>query len=83
VLAYAKGVNGPALKIAALEIIKKVSVDSTFLPVHVLGELYRVLVGKAGRSPNRACAAVLSWCDLFGQIETSGSVLVARDRPRR
>lgn len=77
VLAYAEGVNGSVLKKDGLEIIKKLSIDSTFIPIQVLGELYRVLLRKAGRAPDRARAAVLSWYDLFPQIETSASVLLA------
>jgi predicted nucleic acid-binding protein len=52
-------------------------VDSTFLPVQVLGELFHVLVRKAGRRPERARAAILSWQDTFPLIETSPAVLVA------
>jgi predicted nucleic acid-binding protein len=77
VVAYAEGVNGAARKKAALEIIAKLPADSTFLPVQVLGELFHVLVRKAGRSPERARTAILSWQDAFSLIETSPAVLVA------
>ena len=50
ILAYAEGVNGSARKRAALELIRKLPERSTFVPVQVLGELFRVLVGKAGFS---------------------------------
>jgi predicted nucleic acid-binding protein len=77
ILAYAEGVNGTPGKKAALEIIEKLPAHSTFLPVQVLGELFHVLVRKAGRSPERARAAILSWQDAFPLIETSPAVLVA------
>ncbi len=77
ILAYAEGVNGAARKKSALEIIAKLPVGSTFLPVQVLGELFHVLVRKAGRPPERARAAILSWQDAFSLIETSPAVLVA------
>jgi predicted nucleic acid-binding protein len=77
VLAYAEGVNGVARKKAALEIIEKLPGESTFLPVQVLGELFHVLVRKAGRSPERARAAILSWRDVFPLIETSPAVMLA------
>ena len=77
VLAYAEGVNGAAGKKAALAILEKVPQASTFLPVQVLGELFAVLVRKAGRSPDRARAAILSWHDAFPLIETSPAVLLA------
>jgi predicted nucleic acid-binding protein len=77
VLAYAEGVNGASRKKIALEVIARLPADSTFLPVQVLGELFHVLTRKAGRSPERARAAILSWQDAFPLIETSPSVLVA------
>jgi predicted nucleic acid-binding protein len=77
VLAYAEGVNGAARKKSALEIIAKLPVGSTFLPVQVLGELFHVLVRKAGRPPERARAAILSWQDAFPLIETSPAILIA------
>jgi predicted nucleic acid-binding protein len=77
ILAYAEGVNGAPRKKTALEIIAKLPTDSTFLPVQVLGELFHVLVRKAGRPPERARGAILSWQDAFPLIETSPAVLVA------
>jgi len=77
VLAYAEGVNGVARKNAALEIIEKLPAESTFVPVQVLGELFHVLVRKAGRSPERARAAIVSWQDVFPLIETSPAVMLA------
>ncbi len=77
ILAYAEGVNGTSRKKAALDIIEKLPEDSTFLPVQVLGELFHVLVRKAGRSPERARAAILSWKDAFPLIETSPAVMLA------
>jgi predicted nucleic acid-binding protein len=77
VLAYAEGVNGAARKKTALDIIAGLSEQSTFLPVQVLGELFQVLVRKAGRSPERARTAILSWRDAFPLIETSSSVMLA------
>jgi predicted nucleic acid-binding protein len=77
VLAYAEGVNGSARRKIALDLIAKLPEDSTFLPVQVLGELFHVLVRKAGRSPERARAAILSWQDAFPLIETSPAVLLS------
>jgi predicted nucleic acid-binding protein len=77
ILAYAEGVNGAPRKRVALEIIAKLPADSTFLPVQVLGELFYILVRKAGRPPERARAAILSWQDAFPLIETSPAILVA------
>jgi predicted nucleic acid-binding protein len=77
VLAYAEGVNGAAARKSALGILEKLPQESTLIPVQALGELFAVLVRKAGRSPERARAAILSWQDAFPLIETSPSVLLA------
>lgn len=76
VLAYAEGVNGPAMKAAALDLITQLPPDITLIPVQTLGELFNVLVRKAGRSRADAHAAVLSWGDVFPLVETSSSVLL-------
>ncbi len=77
VLVYAEGINDAAKRDAALELLEALPPESTFLPVQTLGELFRVLVGKAGRSREAASAAVLSWGDAFPLIESSGDVLLA------
>ena len=77
ILAYAEGVNGAPRKKSALDIVEKLPADSTFLPVQTLGELFHVLVRKAGRSPDRARTAILSWQDSFPLIETSPAILLA------
>jgi predicted nucleic acid-binding protein len=45
--------------------------------VQILGELFTVLVKKAGRAPSAARAAMLSWGDTFPLVETSASVLLS------
>lgn len=77
VLACAEGVNGVARKKTALEVITRLPEQSTFLPVQVLGELFHVLVRKAGRSPKQARTAILNWQDVFPLIETSSSIMLA------
>jgi len=77
VLAYAEGVNGAARKKSALAILEKLPPDETFVPLQALGELFTVLVRKAGRTPARARDAVLSWQDAFSSIETSAGVLAS------
>lgn len=77
VLAYAEGVNGRAMKTAALDLLEQLSEDSTLVPIQVLGELLHVLVRKAGRSRASARQAVLSWGDAYPLIDTSPDVLVA------
>ena len=77
VLVYAEGINDAAKRDAALELLEALPPESTFLPVQTLGELFSVLVRKAGRSREAASAAILSWGDAFPLIESSGDVLLA------
>ena len=76
VLAYAEDTNGPVKKKAALDLLERLSPESTLVPVQVLGELFSVLTKKAGRSRERARDSVLNWGDTFPLIETSSSILL-------
>jgi predicted nucleic acid-binding protein len=77
VLAYAEGVNGTGMKSVALELLGKLPQASVVLPVQTLGELFQVLVRKAGRSTADARSAILSWRDAFALVETSAGALLA------
>jgi predicted nucleic acid-binding protein len=77
ILVYAEGVNGDFRGRKAVELIKKLPDSSTFLPVQVLGELFRVLIRKSGLSPRQARVIVLRWQKTYPLIETSSSILVA------
>jgi len=77
ILVYAEGLNGDVKEKNAEQLVKKLPVISTFVPVQVLGELFRVLVRKAGRKPEAARASLLTWQDTFPVIETSPSILFA------
>jgi predicted nucleic acid-binding protein len=80
VLAYAEGVNGAAMKSAALDLVANLPQASVVLPVQIVGELFQVLVRKAGRSPADARVAILGWRDAFALFETSaGAMLAAAD----
>jgi predicted nucleic acid-binding protein len=76
ILVYAEGVNGIPMKELALKLVEKLPEGTTVLPVQTLGELFNVLVRKAGRSPANARAAILSWRDAFPLIETSATVIL-------
>jgi predicted nucleic acid-binding protein len=76
-LVYAEGVNDDAKGKIAEQVVNKAPVDATFIPVQVLGELFRVLVSKARRTPDSARQSVLSWQHSFPLIETSHAVLLA------
>lgn len=77
ILAYAEGVNGADRRRTALELIEKLPGNAVLLPVQTLGELFSVLVRKAGRAPAKARKAMLSWQDAFSLIETSAEVMFA------
>jgi predicted nucleic acid-binding protein len=77
ILAYAEGMNGAEKKRQALDLVRRLPEESTLLPVQTLGELFSVLVRKAGRSRDAARLAVLNWGDAFPLIETNSSVLMA------
>jgi predicted nucleic acid-binding protein len=77
VLAYAEGINDARRKEKALDILARLPQTSIFVPVQSLGELFHVLVRKAGRTTASARDAVLGWRDAFSLIETSPAVLLA------
>jgi predicted nucleic acid-binding protein len=77
ILAYAEGVNGAPMKKAALQLLEKLPEGATLLPVQTLGELFNLLVRKAGRTAAQARAAMLGWRDAFPLIETSPAVILA------
>lgn len=77
ILAYAEGVNGAAMKRTALGLVEKLPEGAALLPVQTLGELFNLLVRKAGRAPANARTAILSWKDAFPLIETSAEVMLA------
>jgi len=76
VLAYAEGVNGVERRSLALELVRRLPQESTVIPVQVLGELFNVLVRKAGKSRGDAREALLSWRDTFPAIETSPEIML-------
>ena len=77
VLACAEGINGAERRDAALDLIRRLPQEAAIVPVQVLGELFNVLVRKAGKSRNDARDALLSWRDAFPVVETSPEVMLA------
>lgn len=63
-----------------IDLIRRLPQDAILIPVQVLGELFNVLVRKAGRSREQARTALLTWRDAFMVIETSShGLLTASD----
>ncbi|ARN81068.1 PIN domain-containing protein [Methylocystis bryophila] len=77
VLAYAEGVNGAERRAPCLDLLRRLPQELVVVPVQVLGELFNVLVRKAGKSRSDARDALLSWRDAFPVVETSPVVMLA------
>jgi len=76
VLVYAEGLNGAAKRKQALGVIERLPHDLIVIPAQALGELFTVLVRKAGRSPREARSAILGWQDSFAVADTTASVIL-------
>jgi predicted nucleic acid-binding protein len=84
VLAYAEGVGDPDRCDKARSLVAQMPLEQVLLPAQTLGELYRVLTGKAGFDANHARAALLSWADTFETADSTwsafqGAVDIAAD----
>ncbi len=76
VLAYAEALNGQEKHGAAWELLRRLPRDSVILPVQTLGELFRVLVNKAGRPPHAARNNVAAWMDAYSVAELTSAVFL-------
>ena len=77
VLAYAENTNGADMQQAANDLLNRLLPESTLIPVQALGELFNVLVKKAGWTGKRARKAAISWRASYPLIESSEAVMVA------
>ena len=71
ILAYAEGIGDTAHKTAALDLIENLPQQDIVLPAQSLGELYRILTGKAHRSPRTARDTILQWADSFVCVDST------------
>ena len=74
VLAYAEGIGDERCCGIALQLVEQLPGNEVVLPAQTLGELSRILSGKARRSADQTRGAVLSWADSF---EVADSTWVA------
>lgn len=65
ILAYAEGLGDELRCSMALQLVEQLHSAEVVLPAQTLGELSRVLTGKAKRTPSQAREAVLGWTDSF------------------
>ena len=75
VLAYAEGAGDESRRAQAVMLMAKLNEAAVVLPVQVLGELYRVLVGKLRLPHIQARAAVLRWSDAFAVRDSTWGAL--------
>ena len=73
VLVYAEGVGDPLRCDKARSLLARMPLEQIVLPAQTLGELYRVLTGKAGFDADRARMALLSWADTFEIADSTWS----------
>ena len=71
VLAYAEGLGDRRRCNTARRLVARLPGHRVVVPAQVLGELHRVLVGKAGRTAANAKAAILSWADAFDVADST------------
>lgn len=71
VLVYAEGVGDEARCTAAITLIEQLPTELVLLPAQTLGELYRVLTGKAKRETTAVREAILGWADSFEVADSS------------
>ncbi len=65
IMAYAEGVGDAKRCKAARELVARLPGHRVVVPTQTMGELHRVLVGKAGRTAADAKTAILSWTDAY------------------
>lgn len=77
VLAYAEGVGGKDKRDRSIEILGRLDASEVVLPAQTLGELFRVLTGKAKRTAAQARTAVLGWADAYPVADSTWSAFQA------
>ena len=76
-LLYAEGINDAARRDVARSIAPRLPAGKTFVPVQVMGELFRVLMGKAKYDAATARAMVLNLYDIYLPLETTQQALAS------
>jgi predicted nucleic acid-binding protein len=71
ILAYAEGVGDAERCRNARKLVGRLPLERVILPAQTLGELYRVLTGKARRESGQAREAILGWADSFAVADST------------
>lgn len=73
ILAYAEGIGEAARRDASLNLLTRLPSASVVLPAQTLGELFRVLTGKAKCPPDAARTRIQQWADSFEVADSTWS----------
>lgn len=65
ILVYAEGIGDAAHRDSTLYLLERLPPEQVVLPAQVLGELCRVMSGKAQRPPDMVRTLALQWADSF------------------
>jgi predicted nucleic acid-binding protein len=76
ILAYAENLNGVERRDNTLDLLRRLPQDAVVIPVQALGELFNVLVRKAGKPRADARKSLLEWRDTFAVVETSPEIML-------
>ncbi|MFZ2632312.1 MAG: PIN domain-containing protein [Desulfosalsimonadaceae bacterium] len=77
ILAYAEGVGDASRCARAIKLIEELPAELVLLPAQTLGELFRVLTGKAKREAGLTRVAIMTWADSFEVADSSWSAFQA------
>ena len=75
ILAYAEGIGDSARQQASHELLRLLPPSLVVIPAQCLGELFRVLTGKARRDAASAQDAVLGWADAYATADSTWTAL--------
>lgn len=70
-LVYAEGFGDDARVGVTRQLLDQLSEADLVIPLQCLGELFRVLTGKAGRPAPQAQEAVLGWMDAYPVLDSN------------
>jgi predicted nucleic acid-binding protein len=73
ILGYAEGIGDVGRRDATMELLTHLPPEYVLLPVQVLGELFRILTGKANCPPDIARSRILQWADSFEVADSTWS----------
>ena len=77
VLAHAEGIGDTARRDVTMELLTRLPPEYILLPVQVLGELFRILTGKAHCPADIARSRILQWADSFEVADSTWSAFAS------